>query len=137
MASAEERVMHAEARLAAASDDRWAIAYESVLEAREQLGQYAAMQARFDQWVADHRDELNEYRQLDRQVTTALRERIVDVETDPPAHLIDAIGYPPAGVDARQEWRDAAVELERQQVRQHLNDDVEPQLAGSEVLELQ
>lgn len=137
LVAAERRVVYAEQRLDAAADDAgWSIAYESVIEARQQLDQYAAMQARFDQWVLDHRDDLAKYRGLDQHITTELRQRIVENENDPPAHLIEAIGQPPVGVDARQQWRDAAVSIERQQLHRRLVDDIEPQRSGADVLEL-
>ncbi len=69
------------------------------------------MQARFDDWTLDHQGDLVDRRVLDAQIERILTERIVATEHDPPSDLVDAIGHPPIGIDARSEWRAAAVDL--------------------------
>ncbi len=111
LAEATRRLETAERRLGDAADREWAARSEGVAEARAQLDQYAAMQARFDDWTLDHQGDLAARRVLDAQIERILTERIVAVEHDPPADLVAAIGPPPVGVDARSEWRAAAVDL--------------------------
>lgn len=111
LAEATRRLETAERRVADAADHEWAARSEGVTEARAQLDQYAAMQARFDDWTRDHQGDLVDRRVLDAQIQRILTERVVAIEHDPPAHLVAAIGHPPVGVDARSEWRSAAVDL--------------------------
>ncbi|MGB3737297.1 MAG: AAA family ATPase, partial [Ilumatobacter sp.] len=111
LAEASRRLETAERRLADADDHEWAARNEGVAEGRAQLDQYAAMQARFDDWTSDHQGDLVDRRVLDAQIQRTLTERVVAIEHEPPADLVAAIGHPPVGVDVRSEWRAAAVDL--------------------------
>ena len=97
-----------ERRLDEADDHNWHARSESVEEARTQLDQYAAMQACFDDWTHQHRDELAERRALDAQINNVLLTRVVEMEDAPPEYLIEKIGQPPLGHDGRAAWRAAA-----------------------------
>jgi hypothetical protein len=108
---AQRRLAVAERRLTEAADREWIARSDGVDEARAQLDQYAAMQGRFDDWTCEHQDDLVQRRQLDAQIDTVLTARIVATEHDPPAALVEQIGRPPVGVDARKDWRAAAVAI--------------------------
>lgn len=110
--NATRRLAIAERRLDEADDRDWHARSESVAEARTQLDEYAAMQARFDDWSLRHRGDVAERRSLDNRIASTLTAEVVAVEDDPPHHLIETIGYPPIGIDARTMWRAAAVEIE-------------------------
>ena len=110
--NATRRLAIAERRLDEADDRDWHARSESVAEARTQLDEYAAMQARFDDWSLRHRGDVAERRSLDNRIASTLTAEVVAVEDDPPRHLIETIGYPPIGIDARTMWRAAAVEIE-------------------------
>lgn len=123
---AQRRLAVAERRLGEAADHEWIARSDGVEEARAQLDQYAAMQARFDDWTRDHQDDLVERRQLDTQIEAVLTARVVATEHDPPEALVEQIGHPPVGVDARNDWRAAAVAIaidERRQERDGPIDD--------------
>ena len=120
LGDAERRLAMAERRLTEATDSEWIARSDGVDEARAQLDQYAAMQARFDDWTRDHQGDLVERRHLDVRIDDVLTARVVATEHDPPAVLVDQIGHPPVGVDARADWRSAAVGIaiaERRQER--------------------
>lgn len=125
LGEATRRVTVAERRLSEADNQQWAARTDGVAEARAQLDQYAAMQARFDDWTRDHQSDLSNRRLLDAQIEQALTEQVVAVEHDPPAELVAAIGHPPVGVDARAEWRAAAVGLAIEALRGARETDVE------------
>lgn len=108
---ATRRVTLAERRLSEADDHQWHARTDGVAEARAQLDQYAAMRARFDDWTRGHQDDLVDRRILDAQIKQVLTEQIVAVEHDPTVELVEALGHPPMGVDARAEWRAAAVAM--------------------------
>lgn len=108
---ATRRVAISERRLDEADDHNWHARSESVEEARTQLDQYAAMQARFDDWTNQHRDDLAERRALDAQINNVLLTQIVEMEDAPPEHLIEKIGEPPLGHDDRATWRAEAVAI--------------------------
>ncbi|MAT06400.1 MAG: hypothetical protein CL424_15285 [Acidimicrobiaceae bacterium] len=111
LADAERRYRLAERRLDHADDHEWAARTASLDEARDQLDEYAAMQARFDTWAIDHADQLTERRALDRQIRDVLAEMTIAIEQDPPPMVVDQLGQPPVGVDARNEWRAAVVDM--------------------------
>jgi AAA domain len=114
---ATRRLAIAERRLNEASDHEWSLRSESASEARAQLDQYAAMQARFDDWTIAHQPDLVERRTLDTRIQQLMMTEVVAIEHDPPDHLVAAIGHPPVGVDARQQWRQAAVNVALESAR--------------------